>query len=129
MRSATATPLRPDATTLTLGDVNESRGGARTAILGGGALGLTVALRLAQRGERVTVFERESTPGGLAAGFRPAPDLDGGGPFLEKFYHHLFRSDTAVTALIEELGLGGRLVWPQPINAVVWNERVWQPYS
>ncbi len=37
-----------------------------------GALGLTAALRLAQRGERVTVFERESVPGGLAAGFRPA---------------------------------------------------------
>jgi protoporphyrinogen oxidase len=98
-------------------------------VLGGGALGLTVALRLAQRGEAVTVFEREPEAGGLASGFRPSPELPDGGPFLEKFYHHLFRSDTAVTALIEELGLGGRMVWPTPINAVVRGGRIWQPYT
>ena len=98
-------------------------------MLGGGALGLTVALRLAQRGHPVVVFERETEAGGLAAGFRPAPELSGGGPYLEKFYHHLFRSDTAVTALIEELGLGNRLAWPKPINALWWGSKLWQPYS
>src|SRR5258706_13115218 len=36
------------------------------AVLGGGVLGLTASLRLAQRGDRVTVFEREALPGGLA---------------------------------------------------------------
>lgn len=77
-------------------------------ILGGGALGLTLALRLAQRGEQVTLFEREALPGGLAAGFRV------GGAWLEKFYHHLFRSDTRIIALIRELGLEDRLVWPRP---------------
>ncbi len=103
--------------------------GGGTAVLGGGALGLTVALRLAQAGERVTVFEREPIAGGLAAGFQPAPDLPGGGPYLEKFYHHIFRSDTRVTALIEELGLGERLVWPTPKNAVVYGGRRWFPYT
>jgi phytoene dehydrogenase-like protein len=48
--------------------------------LGAGALGLTAALRLAQRGERVTVIERERLPGGLAAGFELEP-----GVWLEKF--------------------------------------------
>jgi len=59
----------------------------RTGVLGGGALGLTVAYRLAQAGDEVTVIEREPEPGGLAAGFRVGPS------YLEKFSHHLFRSD------------------------------------
>jgi len=98
-------------------------------VLGGGALGLTVALRLAQQGVPVVVLEKEPAAGGLAAGFRPAPDLPGGGPYLEKFYHHLFRSDTTVVALIEELGLGELLVWPEPVNAVLLGGRRWRPYS
>src|ERR671930_1322240 len=103
--------------------------GRRTAVLGGGALGLTVALRLAQQGVPVVVLEKEPVAGGLAAGFRPAPDLPGGGPFLEKFYHHLFRSDTAIVALLEELGLGRRLVWPRPLNAILYGGRIWHPYG
>ncbi|HEY7349964.1 MAG TPA: NAD(P)/FAD-dependent oxidoreductase [Ktedonobacterales bacterium] len=80
----------------------------RTAVLGGGALGLTLALRLAQRGEHVVVLEKEAAPGGLAAGF-PI-----GNVYLEKFYHHLFRSDTTMIALIHELGLDERLEWHAP---------------
>jgi protoporphyrinogen oxidase len=90
----------------------------QTAIIGGGALGLTLAYRLAQRGERVTVFEREPLPGGLAAGFRV------GDVWLEKFYHHLFRSDKAIIALIEELGLGDRLVWPKQRTTTLYGGRV-----
>jgi protoporphyrinogen oxidase len=85
-----------------------------TAVLGAGALGLTVALRLAQHGERVTVIEREPLPGGLAAGFELQP-----GMWLEKFYHHLFRSDRRAVALIEELGLGDRLEWSTPVTATL----------
>jgi len=84
------------------------------AVLGGGALGLTVALRLLQAGERATVYEREPEAGGLAAGFR----VDGA--WLEKFYHHLFRSDKAMQRLIGELGLADRLVWPRPRTVVLW---------
>lgn len=88
-------------------------------VLGGGALGLTAALRLAQRGEEVVLFEREATPGGLAAGFKCGPS------YLEKFYHHLFRSDTEAIALINELGLGERLVWPRPTTATLRNGHVY----
>jgi protoporphyrinogen oxidase len=83
---------------------------ARTAILGGGALGLTLAYRLARAGEPVVVLEAGGEPGGLAAGFR----VGEGGPWLEKFYHHLFRTDRAIVALIEELGLGPKLCWSNP---------------
>ena len=43
------------------------------AVLGGGALGLMAAYRLAQGGQAVMVFEQEQTAGGLAAGFRVGP--------------------------------------------------------
>lgn len=78
------------------------------AILGGGALGLMAAYRLAQAGQTVMVFEQEALAGGLAAGFRI------GDMWLEKFYHHLFRSDTTAIKTIEELGLGDRLEWLRP---------------
>ena len=80
-------------------------------VLGGGALGLSVAYRLGQAGARVTVLEKENVVGGLAASF-PV-----GGAYLEKFYHHLFRSDRIITSLIEELGLGSKLIWKQAPTA------------
>jgi protoporphyrinogen oxidase len=87
-------------------------------ILGGGALGLGAALRLAQAGRRVTLIEREPQLGGLAAGFSVGPS------HLEKFYHHIFRTDTTIIAFIQELGLGDRLLWGRPNTSTLSNGRV-----
>ncbi len=95
--------------------------GRRVAVLGAGALGLTVALRLSQRGDRVTVYERESLPGGLAGGFEIEP-----GMWLEKFYHHIFRSDRSAIALIQELGLDDDLLWPRPRTVTLSGGRAYQ---
>ena len=91
----------------------------RIGVLGAGALGLAAALRLAQAGHRVEVLEREPTPGGLAAGFKVGPS------YLEKFYHHLFRTDRVAIRLFDELGLGERLVWQQPETSVLSDGRIW----
>ncbi|HET6379426.1 MAG TPA: NAD(P)/FAD-dependent oxidoreductase [candidate division Zixibacteria bacterium] len=92
-----------------------------TAVLGAGALGLTVAYRLASRGEHVIVLEREPIPGGLAAGFEVEP-----GVWLEKFYHHLFRGDRHAIGLINELGLGDDLVWRRPLTVTLRDGEVHQ---
>jgi protoporphyrinogen oxidase len=89
-----------------------------TGVLGGGALGLGAALRLAQAGRRVTLIEREPQLGGLAAGFRVGPNA------LEKFYHHIFKTDTTIIAFINELGLGDRLIWGQPNTSTLSNGRI-----
>jgi len=78
------------------------------AVLGGGALGLMAAYRLAQAGQSVIDFEQEKIAGGLASGFQV------GDTWLEKFYHHIFQSDKKIIQMIEELGLEDRLEWLRP---------------
>ncbi len=93
------------------------------AILGGGALGLMTAYRLSQANQSVMVFEQEQTAGGLAAGFHVSSNED---VWLEKFYHHLFRTDTTAIKLIEELGLGDRLEWLRPRSVCLLNGKIEQ---
>lgn len=74
-------------------------------IVGGGVAGLTAALRFAQAGHRVTLWERGQKLGGQAVAF-PVE-----GNSLEHFYHHLFQSDTSIVDLMNELGIGDSLMW------------------
>jgi protoporphyrinogen oxidase len=73
-------------------------------VVGGGFAGLTAALRLAQSGHQVVLWEKGRL-GGQAATFEVA------GTRLEVFYHHLFQSDTSIAALAEEVGIGDKLMW------------------
>jgi len=77
----------------------------RAAIIGGGITGLSVGYELAKKGYRVTIFEKEARIGGLAGSFRI------GDVWLEHFYHHIFKTDTAILGWIDEMGLSGRLIW------------------
>ena len=91
-------------------------------VLGGGALGLTAALRLARRGAQVTIIEKGNELGGLAAGFL----VGDSGTYLEKFYHHIFRSDKDITALIEEMGLGEKLTWHKVNTSTLYRGKLWK---
>jgi protoporphyrinogen oxidase len=93
----------------------------RTAVLGAGVLGLTVAYRLASRGEDVVLIEREPVAGGLAASFEVSPGI-----WLEKFYHHLFQGDRHAIDLIAELGLSDDLLWRRPLTVTLRDGTVYQ---
>jgi protoporphyrinogen oxidase len=75
----------------------------RVGVVGGGVLGVSLALRLAQRGARVTVIERGPSLGGLAGTF------DFGGHEVDRFYHVITPSDQRMIAMAEEVGLGDQL--------------------
>jgi len=85
----------------------------RYGLIGAGALGLTVGLRLVQRGHEVTILERDPVPGGLAGSFEVEPGI-----WLEKFYHHIFRTDRNAIRMIEEVGLADQLHWYEPTTTV-----------
>jgi len=48
-----------------------------------------------------------------------------GGGRLERGYHHLFVSDTAITELIHELGLGESLAWLESKVGIYHSGRIW----
>ncbi|MEA3503279.1 MAG: NAD(P)/FAD-dependent oxidoreductase [Actinomycetota bacterium] len=75
------------------------------AVVGGGILGLTLALRLAEHGHGVTVYERASEIGGLASSFRL------GDVTWDRFYHVMLQSDTTLRSLLEDLGLEDDIRW------------------
>lgn len=76
-----------------------------TAIVGGGMLGLTLALRRAEAGDRVTVFERAAEFGGLASAWTL------GEVTWDRHYHVTLFSDLKLRALLGDLGLGAELQW------------------
>jgi len=71
-------------------------------IVGGGILGMTAALRLAQAGVRVALYERSEDLGGLVGTFPLGEHR------VDRFYHVILPTDHRVIGLAEELGLGDR---------------------
>jgi protoporphyrinogen oxidase len=80
-------------------------------VVGGGIAGLAAAYRLRQHGHDVHVFEASDAVGGLAATYETPGDR------IEKFYHHLSKSEETIVELADELGVGDRLEWLVGENA------------
>ena len=80
-------------------------------VVGGGIAGLAAAYRLQEHGHEVRVFEAGSDLGGLAATYETAGDP------IEKFYHHLSKSEETIVELAEELGLDDAVEWRIGKNA------------
>jgi oxygen-dependent protoporphyrinogen oxidase len=88
-----------------------------TTVIGGGIAGLVVALRLAQAGRRVILLEATDRLGGQLGSQRVAGvELDAG---AESFATR----GTAVSTLIDELGLALDVVTPRPTPAWLYRAR------
>jgi len=74
-------------------------------IIGGGITGLTAAYELMKKGHKPIVIEQDVQLGGQAGTFATEGDP------LERFYHHLFKTDLDIVGLIRELGLDSKLSW------------------
>ncbi|MEM3796354.1 MAG: NAD(P)/FAD-dependent oxidoreductase [Archaeoglobaceae archaeon] len=74
----------------------------KIAIVGAGLTGLRCAMELKEFA-KVKVFEKNSI-GGLVSSFCSRY-------CIEKFYHHVFKTDEELLDLIKKLGLSSKLVW------------------
>lgn len=89
-------------------------------IVGGGITGLTIAYEaLKHRRHRVTLIEKSQQLGGEVSGFQL------GGAWVERFYHHLFKSDHDIISLIREMGLENHLQWTQVPMGYYTAGRLW----
>lgn len=89
----------------------------KVAVIGGGLAGLNAARVLSEYCS-VDVYEGKHL-GGLAASFCNESYC------IEAFYHHFFRGDEYLLALLKELGLSGRVVWKVTRTGQEFNGRVY----
>lgn len=77
------------------------------AIVGGGLLGLTLALRLTEAGRQVTVIEADDHLGGLAAPWELTDVV------CDRHYHVVLLSDSWTRSMLAELGLEQDVEWAE----------------
>lgn len=92
----------------------------KVAIIGAGFTGLSAGYYLSKKGVKVTIFERDSQPGGLAIGFSK---IDWEWP-LEKHYHHLFTSDYSIKKLAGEVS--HPIIFKRPKTSMLVNGKIVQ---
>lgn len=81
--------------------------GLRTAVIGGGLLGMQIAKNLRACGNQITLFEAASHLGGLADSWRI------GDVTWDRHYHVILMSDLRTRSLLKSLGLEDQLVWKE----------------
>ena len=86
------------------------------AIIGGGITGLAIAYYLSKQ-NKVIVFDKN--PGGLVSAFKIND------AYLEKYYHHFFKSDKYLLELISELNLNDKILWKESKVAFYFKNNVY----
>lgn len=94
----------------------------RVVVIGGGICGLATAHRLVREGLPVTLLEASDQLGGLGTFFSSR------GRWVERFYHCVMPSDSALLALLDEVGLKDEVEWrPTGMGMVV--DGVHRPFN
>lgn len=99
--------------------VNKEDNSKSIGIIGGGYTGLTAAYLLAKLGYKVTIIEGSNELGGLASGFKIQ------GSYLEKTYHHLFKTDTDIINFTKELGIEDKLNWHKSSVSIYYDHKIY----
>lgn len=89
------------------------------AIIGGGMLGMTLALRLAQQEQEVTIFEADDQLGGLAGVWQL------GNITWDRHYHVTLLSDTYLRSLLNDLGLEQEMIWVETKTGFYTNGKLY----
>ena len=87
--------------------------GPSAAVVGGGVAGLAAATALAERGVRVTLYEREEVLGGRVAGW-PVTLADGSRVTMSRGFHAFFRQYYNLRALLRRADPGLRQLTALP---------------
>lgn len=88
------------------------------AIIGGGLCGLTAAIRLAEKGHQVHLFEAAPALGGRTSSFHDTT-VD---QWVDNGPHLLIGAYTATRKLLESVGAEGNVSWQQSLNLPLWDE-------
>ncbi len=92
----------------------------KIAIIGAGFTGLSAAYELIKQKHQVTLFEKDSVPGGLAIGYKEK-NWDWS---LEKDYHHWFTNDKTILNLAKELG--HEVIIKRPKTSIFVKNKIYQ---
>ncbi len=84
---------------------NNKQGEDSWAVVGGGLCGMVAALRLAESGKKVHLFEAANSLGGLARAWKV------GGVVWDQHYHVTLLSDSFTLGLLRELNLESSMRW------------------
>lgn len=89
----------------------------KIGIIGAGYSGLTIAKELIEKGQDVTIYEKQPYVGGMV------DTIEIFDTKLEKYYRHIFKSDKEVIQLIKDMGLEKELIWPATKMGYLTNKR------
>ena len=88
-------------------------------IVGGGIMGMTLAHRLAQQGQKVKIFEAASELGGLVSPWKM------NGVEWDKFYHVILLSDLRTRNILKEIGLENKIRWVETKTGFYMNGQLY----
>jgi protoporphyrinogen oxidase len=88
-------------------------------IVGGGIMGMTLALRLTQQQKKVTLFEAAPELGGLASSWKMG-DVE-----WDKFYHVILMSDEYTRGILKEIGLDDTVQWVETKTGFYMNGKLY----
>lgn len=92
----------------------------KIAIIGAGFTGLSAAYELSKKGHDVSVFEKDSQPGGLAIGYKEKEWKW----TLEKYCHHFFTNDKIILNLAKEIN--HEVIIKRPKTSIFVENKIYQ---